>query len=229
MGFGTLFFGYCLLLNITYYAASDVFAGLIMLMALLKLSAVNSRFSLARWLALGFSVFGFCEFSLFLTKLLFNEVAIFYDSVSGYIAVFRYALLAAFTLLILLGMEEVSREVGLERIPARCRVLCFATLGVYVLWMLLDLPLPLIPNGAKAVMYFIAIILMLAVLLTNLFTIYGCYMRICMPGEEDGKKKKPSRFAFVNEYRERQEQRAREEEEYRREMLKRKRERRKKK
>ena len=45
---------------------------------------------------------------------------------------------------------------------------------------------------------------------------------ICMPGEENGKRKKPSRFAFVNAYREREEQKEREMQEYRLAELKRK-------
>ena len=43
---------------------------------------------------------------------------------------------------------------------------------------------------------------------------------ICMPEDIDGKRKKPSRFAFVNEYRERQEEKEREMAEYRLEQMK---------
>lgn len=228
MGFGTLFFGYCLLLNVTYYAASDVFAGLIMLMGLLKLAAYSKYFGRARWLAGGFAVLGFAEFALFFGALFFPALSAFYDGIGAYIAVVRYAVLAVMTLLILLGMEEVAREVELAGMPHRCRVLAYLSVGVYAVWILLDLPLPLIPISVRAVVYFVAILAMLALLITNLFTIYGCYMRICLPGEETGKRRKPSRFAFVNEYRERQQEREREEEEYRREQMKKRAERKKK-
>ena len=44
MGFGTLFFGYFLLLNIAYNTFTDLIAALIMAMGLNKLSTVNHPF-----------------------------------------------------------------------------------------------------------------------------------------------------------------------------------------
>lgn len=220
MGFGTLFIGYALLLNVTYYGASDVFAGLIMLLGLMKLSTVNSRFAEAKWVAVGFSAFGLIEFVLFFLRLFSYRFAEAYDGLAGYVAIFRYVILAALTVLMLFGMRDVAREVGLDALAKRCGRLSYATLAVYALWVVLDLPFLAITGAAMAAVYFAAIVAMLVVLLTNLVTVYGCYMRICMPGEEHGRRRKPSRFAFVNEYRERQEARAKEEEEYRREQIK---------
>ena len=53
---------------------------------------------------------------------------------------------------------------------------------------------------------FFTIVGTLVLIVMNLTVIYSCYMRICMPGDEH-MKDKPSRFAFVNEYRARQAER----------------------
>ena len=47
MGFGTLFIGYFLLLNLTYYGFTDVIAASVMLLGLYKLSGVNKYFKAA--------------------------------------------------------------------------------------------------------------------------------------------------------------------------------------
>ena len=47
MGFGTLFIGYFLLLNLTYYGFTDVIAASVMLLGLYKLSPVNKYFRAA--------------------------------------------------------------------------------------------------------------------------------------------------------------------------------------
>ena len=54
-------------------------------------------------------------------------------------------------------------------------------------------------------------------------------MKICMPGDEDRSKDKPSRFAFVNEYRARKAEREAEDAKRRAEELKARAERKRKK
>ena len=47
MGFGTLFIGYFLLLNLTYYRFTDLIAALLMLLAFYKLREINRHFRVA--------------------------------------------------------------------------------------------------------------------------------------------------------------------------------------
>ena len=61
MGFGTLFIGYFLILNITYYSFTDIIAALIMLLGLYKLSTVNKHFKLGTYSCIGFSCFALVE------------------------------------------------------------------------------------------------------------------------------------------------------------------------
>ena len=82
---------------------------------------------------------------------------------------------------------------------------------VYALWILLELPLSFINGYVLAVASLITIFATIILIIVNLTIIYSCYMHICMPGDENVMKDKPSKFNFVNEYRARKEEQARQE------------------
>ena len=54
MGFGILFIGYFLILNLTYYGLTDVIAAAVMLLGLYNLSGYNKYF---KWAFIATSVF----------------------------------------------------------------------------------------------------------------------------------------------------------------------------
>ena len=58
MGFGTLFIGYFLLLNITFYEFTDVIAGVIILFGLYKLMGNSRYFKLPCYFSISFAIFG---------------------------------------------------------------------------------------------------------------------------------------------------------------------------
>ncbi len=217
MGFGTLFIGYFLLLNIVKPAASDVIAGLVILLALLRLSSVNGKFAASRWLAAAFSAVGLFRFAVFFLGTVLPSVKSFEGVISPYMGAARYALLIPLTLFILLGIEEVAREVELEKVPTRARFLAVFGIGVRLLSVLCSFNI-----GLPILFFYLAIFLEFALVIAILHLIWNCYYMICMPGEENGRKKKPSRFAFVNRYREREEAKEREMQEYRLSEFKRK-------
>ena len=65
-----------------------------------------------------------------------------------------------------------------------------------------------------------AILATLVVTALVLIEIYRCYMRICMPGQDERETK--SRFEFVNKFRAHEEARAKEYADYKREKLRQK-------
>ncbi len=227
MGFGTLFFGYFLLLNITYYQFTDVIAALVMLYALYKLSSVSSYFKRPMYASILFSVFGLIELPLGLMNMFFPGDTL--TTVVSLTSIIRAIIICLYTVLLLRAMGEIARSLEVERIPTRCRTMTVWTMVLYMSEILFESSIlnPILPKEAISVIY-IAIILGLLILpIVNLTIIYGCYMRICLPKDLDPKPK-PSRFAFINEFRRRREEkRKREEEEYRR-RLEEKRRRRKK-
>ena len=212
MGFGTLFIGYFLILNLTYYGFTDVIAASVMLLGLYKLSGVNKYFKAAAISSGALLVFSLGELGVAAYEMFI--VAINSPALVSVMCIVRCLIIGALTVMMLKGIEEVSREVDIENLPAKASRLTVATVVTYALWIILEAPLSFIDDYVLAVLSLVTILATLALIIINLTLIYTCYMKICMPGDEDITRDKPSRFAFVNEYRakkaEREEELARE-------------------
>ena len=230
MGFGTLFFGYFLLLNITYFTFTDIISALIMAMGLYKLSEVNSQFKNAFFTSVAFAALGLLE-------LICGAVTMFspltsLETVLDYTALVRCIVIAILTLFILGGIERVSDEVGLDDLRRRARVSMPVSLVIYLVSALLSVPLNVGEQITKvlsvaSVLTLLAILIIVAV---NLVTIYRAYMKICMPEDVDNEvEEKPSRFEFINRHREHTAKKQREYAEYKLERFKKKNSKKKKK
>lgn len=217
MGFGTLFIGYFLLLNLTYYGFTDVIAAAIMLLGLYKLSSVNKQFRMAATATAVFLLFSLGEFGIAAYEIFAGRI----DSPAlvSLVSVVRCLLIGSFTFFMLKGIESVAKEVDVENIPKKASRLSKLTSIIYAAWIVLEAPLSFINDYVLAVLSLVTILTTIALLVVNLTVIYGCYMRICMPGEEN-LTDKPSRFAFVNEYRSRKAERDREAMEERMKLMK---------
>ena len=222
MGFGNLFIGYFLLLNLTYYGFTDLIAASVMLLGLYKLSRVNRYFSYAAIAAVVFLSFSFAEFGIS-TYNIFASSANAIDSpfIVSFTSILRSICIGLLTVLILKGIEEIAKEVELEDVPTKASRLVIITAVTYTAWIILEARLSFINNYVLGVLSFITIVATIALIIVNLTVIYTCYMRICMPGDES-LTDKPSRFAFVNEYRARKTERDREDAEKRLEALRKK-------
>ncbi len=207
MGFGTLFIGYFLLLNITAHAYTDLIAGLVMLLGLYKLSRVVRGFIPASYAAAAFSVYGLLELALSLVEVFFPAIDL--SAYLGASAIIRAVIICLLTVLMLSAMEKLARELDVERLPARCRAMTVWTAVLYISEILLESTLltRLLPPQASAILYLVVIIGMLVVVVANLLVIYTCYMRICMPEDLKPKAPRPSRWKWVNEFRRRREER----------------------
>lgn len=164
---------------------TDIIAAAVMMAGLYKLSTVNSSFKLAYLTSIVFTVYS-------LPELIFFSLDLFgiYENTDliSYLRIGQCVIVCTLTVLILKGIGEVAREVELERIPKRADILIWATFAVYLLWILCNAPfLAALIGGYTAIVYLIAIISLFVLVFCNLRTIYGCYMRICMPGDEKGK------------------------------------------
>ena len=198
------------MLNITYYTFTDIIASMIMLLGLYKLSRVSPFFVKSAYAAAGFSVFA-------LGELVFGVVDLFSSKdlteAVRYVAMARSLVLVVFTVILLAGMRGICTKLDVAKQPLRCRTMTLWSLIVYGANIILQTTMltDLIPAGASAVLYIADIVGMIIVVCANLRIIYGCYMYICMPEDLVKKPEKPSRFAFVNEYRRRQDEKQREE------------------
>jgi hypothetical protein len=223
MGFGTLFFGYFLLLNITYYSITDLISALIMAMGLYKLSSINIPFKNGFYSSLVFAVIGLFELCLEFISVIAPTMSII--GLSRYIQIPRYFMLAVLTSFILLGIQNVAEEVELAELSRRAQRTLVPMLSVYALSAVLEVPLikPLVSIRILSVTSFILLLATLTIVAINLITIYRAYMKICMPDDKDnGYEEKPSKFQFINKHREHTQQKQREYAEYKLERLKKK-------
>ena len=217
MGFGTLFIGYFLLLNVTYYAYTDIIAALVMALGLFKLSSVNRYFKHSAFISLAFAAVGaaelVCEIILMLSPAAKLSLA--------FLPQLRSGAICALSIFILLGIYDVAREVDLPILAARAKRMLIPTALIYLGTVILDTPS--LFSGVEpiivAVIFVIVLIATLFLVIYNLITLYSAYMRICMPNELVPKEKQ-SKFGFVNKFRAYEDKKAAEYAEYKREKSK---------
>ena len=222
MGFGTLFIGYFLLLNIASYEFTDAIAAIVMLYGIYKLSSLNKGFKRSLTAVLIFSAFGIFELGYGVYDMFFSFGASS-ETVISVISLIRYAIVALVTIFVMLGMSEVANEVKLRVLAIKCERVLYMTIPIYAMSMLLEAfsILELMEYKIVTVISILTLICNIALTILALICIYSCYMKICMPSQ-DAKADKPktSRFAFVNAFRKHEEEKQREYAEYKLEKMK---------
>ena len=222
MGFGLLFIGYFLFLNVTNYVFTDLIAGLVTVMAFYKLSTVNKYFRMNVVPSIMFAVFGAFE--------LFSEFADMFgintSAIVGYIAAPRFLLVGILSVIMILGIEAVANEVDVPETKRHAKIAKPLSFVIFPICTVLEFPAvsSIIPEGLPiAIAATVVVIAAFFIIIYNLITIYSAYMRICMPEDVDNNAtEKPSRFGFVNKFRKHEEDRAREYAEYKLEKMKKK-------
>ena len=227
MGFGILFIGYFLNLNFAYYQFTDAIAAIIMLYALYKLSYLNRGMKLAARVAMLYAVLGIFELAVAGLEMFYiidHNALLYFIS-----AVLRNMIIGVLTASMLYGMRDVAREVGLNALGERCVRLFSMTVVLYPVLALLECGELGSFIDVRVLVYASVIAIFLTLILTVLVlaTIYSCYMRICMPEDEDMPEKE-SKFKLVNAFRRHEEEKQREYQEYKLEQLKKKQAKRKK-
>lgn len=195
MGFGTLFIGYFFLINISYYAYTDVIAGMVMLLGLYKLSSVNESFSRGAISAIGFSVLGFSE--LVLTFISMFGSFSWLNTSMPYVSAIRFALIFVLSYFTLCGISDVSREVDATALHRTAKASIPLT-AIFLAYALFELPFIGALFGKIAhYIFFVLLLSVVMFIISFLITIYKAYMQICMP-EDLKKTAKKSKFKFIN-------------------------------
>ena len=170
--------------------------------------------------AVGFSVFGILEF-------LYSALIVFIPTLSipavfTALSIVRYAVVCVLSIFTFLGMRDVANEVGLRVIAIKCERVIYMTCPIYALSVISEIlsffPLPF------TVMQYIAVTILvcnMALIIISLIVIYNCYMRICMP-EDENMPERESKFKLVNAFRRHEEEKRREYAEYKLDKLKKK-------
>lgn len=227
MGFGTLFIGYFLLLNITAPGISDIIAALVMLLGLYRLRRINSKFQAGFIVDVCFSGFALVELVLWSLDIMkmFDVTAI-----TPYTGMIRSLLVAVLTIAVLMGIHDVAKEVELEKLPTTASVMTYISLAVFGIAILMEAPMLIswLPPLFYSVFGIIAVLGSFVVIIINLTVIYNAYACICMPSDQKKAPKNDNEGeGFLAAFRRRKAEREREDAEYRAEVAKRKEEERK--
>ena len=218
MGFGILFIGYFLVLNLVNYGATDLIAGIVMTMAFYKLRTVNKYFSFAILPSAFFALVGVPELVEF-TMFLFNRDMTW---ILTYTDAPRFLMICIISILMMKGIEQVAKEVEVYKTAKNAKNVQPFIYLVFGGMMILELPLTF-SDEATWISYAALILLLgcFALTLCSLSIIYSAYRWICMPEDVDNEvEDKPSRFGIVNSFRQHQEKRNREYAEYKLEKMK---------
>ncbi|MBO5937944.1 MAG: hypothetical protein J6Q82_00400 [Clostridia bacterium] len=221
MGFGLLFIGYFVANFMTLNPLGSVFRILgygIIFVALLKLQKYHRAFQFSVFTTLGM---------LFVSgAFVYTDIAGIYKDIIGYI---EQGFSFVFLSLLLYAILKISRETGVKKLAdASIRNFIFISF-YYIVCVLEYLPFDVIER-VRGELRIISLILYFSCILLNMILFGQCYANIC--DEKDAEMaRKPSRFAWVNHFREefdRREEKARAETEaYRKEKLNKRKERKK--
>ena len=187
MGFGLLFIGYFFLINITYYAYTDIIGAAVMLMALYKLSTVNGSFRACMIADGAFALFSLGE--LVIAVLDAFGVWSASELILAYIAAARYILIFILTVIMLRGIREVALEVDAGALATSAKT-SIPLAVIYLVIAFLNLPFESLLGAATPYVFLVAVIALVVYHISNLITVYKAYMQICMPGDEGKKRKK---------------------------------------
>ncbi len=209
MGFGTLFIGYFLLLNIFNFAYTDLISALIMALGAYKLAEVSPDAKRGFYVCIPLGVLGLYELiTVFIG--MFGEAPAG-EVLMGVIGIVRCALVGAVGFLFLTGIKKLAEELDIPRLKDRAKSARISVIIAYSIALILEIPSldKIIPTKAIAIIALLSLAFTFFSIAYALTAIYSAYMRICMP-EDLLKEEKKSKFSVVNKFRENEKKRGEE-------------------
>ncbi len=208
MGFGLLFVGYFMA---TFMSMSPLGGYLIrlvgyaiILLSALKLKRYNKDF---QYLFIGASLMTLVSVVIALS-IIFDDittVSLFSENIKNIIGHGERIGYVLFTLSMCSPIRSIAKETEVEKIAvASVRNFIF-TVMYFVLYLIAYIPLPFV-NDYKKYFGTPVFVLYIVIIFMNLFMLFSCYAKICDESDVE-MAQKPSRFAFVNRFREENERR----------------------
>lgn len=208
MGFGLLFIGYFMAAFMSMSPLGGYLIRLlgyaIILVGAFKLKRYNKDFT---YLCMGAGLMMFFSAVIALSGS-FNDIAavsLFSDNIKNIIGHGERVGYVLFTASMCVPIRSIAKETEVEKIAvAAVRNFIFTAI-YFVLYLVAYIPLPFI-NDYKAYFGTPVFVLYIVIIFMNLFMLFSCYAKICDESDVE-MAQKPSRFAFVNRFREENERR----------------------
>lgn len=208
MGFGLLFVGYFMAAFMSMSPLGGYLIRLvgyaIILVGAFKLKRYNKDFG---YLCIGASLMAVLSFVIALSGI-FNDIAtisLFSENIKNIIGQLERIGYVLFTFSMCYPIRSIAKETEVEKIAvASVRNFIFTAI-YFVLYLVAYIPLPFV-NDYKTYFGTPVFILYIVIIFMNLFMLFSCYAKICDESDVE-MAQKPSRFAFVNRFREENERR----------------------
>ena len=214
MGFGILFFGYC----ITYIMALNsygvlfrLFGYCLLAVGCKKLVEYESKFKLAFIFNILLLVQTVVQLVSFVLDFAYENLLIannpFPSVIDDVLFYLNLVLVCGFHVCLLLAIRSIARDTDSDKIQsAAVRNLFFVCL-YYFMVLLAYIPMP-IQEAYNKYLALPLFMLNIAWLVLNVILLFTCYAKICDESDVE-MEQKPSKFEFVNNYRREMEERRR--------------------
>ena len=208
MGFGLLFVGYFMA---AFMSMSPILGYLIrlvgyaiILVGAIKLKRYNKDF---KYLCMGTGLMIALSCVIALSAMFDNitTASLFSDNIKNVIGHVERIGYILFTLSMCYPVRSIAKETEVEKIAVASARNFIFTVIYFVLYLVAYMPLPFV-NDYKAYFGTPVFILYIVIIFMNLFMLFSCYAKICDESDIE-MAQKPSRFAFVNRFREENERR----------------------
>lgn len=208
MGFGLLFVGYFMAAFMSMSPLGGyiirIIGYAIILFGAIKLKRYNNDF---RYLCMGTLLMAAISCVIALSSIFgdITGVSLFSDNLKNIIGHAERVGYVLFTLSMCLPIRSIAKETEVEKIAVAAVRNFIFTAMYFILYLAAYIPLPFM-NDYKKYFGTPVFVLYLVIIFMNLFMLFSCYAKICDESDVE-MAQKPSRFAFVNRFREENERR----------------------
>ena len=204
MGFGYIFIGSALCVNVVAHGYTDLIAYVLMLLGMTSLKDYGARLKTAYYAAYPLLFVGIIEFLLYFTSFLgFSPARLFEFPISDSellmeAGMLNQILLLIFTFLLLRGLRALSREIDNFALESRVfRNQIFAVL-YHLPMAFLNMPFESKRvNLVQNYMMFPFLLFGFVYLILQAKLVFSFYMWVC-PEDDVNMERRPSKFGFVN-------------------------------
>jgi hypothetical protein len=180
-----------------YSFAAYIIGGTVSMVAAGKLYEYKHRFALCIGTSVAYMVLGAYDAVGCLDTMLLWELPLFGEAVSEVVDVVRFALELAHTLCLLWAVMDLSAAAGVEKVHGGAVRNAVLT-GLWAVGQLVLVLFPAVAAFENQTITKILLLYQILLYLLNAWLLFRAYQLICPEGEENGRDRKPSRFAFVN-------------------------------
>lgn len=205
MGFGLLLIGYMFAFVATaglgpYLFAGMLLGGFLMYLGLTELRKYSPAFIYALIGSILIVICSFFRTAVWIDSYFVLNLGLNAENVSLIYSWIEFVINFAFNIAMLYGVADLSRRVDYPETRQKAFTNMIFVFVFNAFQVVMFLPIAFIESDRS---FFLTLLLILQVIysVVNAWLLFKCYAMICPAGQED-MPRKPSRFAFVNKFRE---------------------------